>query len=383
MVATSLVVASPTVSAQTSACTWQVQSAPNVRRGHTYFTSIDGAAEDLWITGVKERRSRSAKTLVRHLTTDGWKMVPSPNRGNGDNELNDVVYLAPDDVWAVGASQAGTGSRYLVTHWDGTSWTLGEKIRTGREHEGLARIAAAPASELPVDQLAPRQLWAVGTSADAGFGNERGEVLHYDGVTWSPQELPAIGSPFALTGVDVISPTDVWAVGAAELATSSEPVALHYDGTVWSRVPTPNPGALEGGTQLTSVVAASTDDVWAVGIGGGGPVAMHFNGTDWTVVDTPALQTDRFGGHLAATIDETGEVWAAGVQISGTTLSNLRFHSLIQHGSVNGWNSSPAPNPGHQNALVGIRAIPGGAKWVVGFRTPKDGRTKNLLARCG
>ena len=43
-----------------------------------------------------------------------WQRMP------GDFYVRDVAVLAPDDVWALGATSVDTG---VVHHWDGTGWT--------------------------------------------------------------------------------------------------------------------------------------------------------------------------------------------------------------------------------------------------------------------
>ncbi len=38
-----------------------------------------------------------------------WKIVPSPNRGTGDNELSSVAAVSTRNVWAVGYSSNNAG----------------------------------------------------------------------------------------------------------------------------------------------------------------------------------------------------------------------------------------------------------------------------------
>lgn len=385
LLASASAVALPAVSSAQSGCTWQVATTPNPGTKANQFSSVDGAAEDVWAVGARQNRRKPAKTLVEHLTPEGWQVVRSPNQGTGANVLNDVLYLAADDIWAAGASRAGDGARNLLMHYDGASWTLGPKVSSGRALESFAQLAAPPAPEIP-DPLTPRVLWAVGGSGNTKGTKARGQVFHFDGTAWAAQEVPEFALNFTLSGVTAISPTDVWAVGGAETSIGSEPVALHYDGSVWSKIPTPNPGEANSGSVLTSVVAASSTDVWAVGVRGGGqPLVMHYDGSEWAVVDTPALEEDLFGFHLSATIDEAGGVWAAGVAarpLAGDP-QRAKLRSLVQRGSAEGWTNAPAPNPSFDNALFGIRAVPGGAVWAAGFRAARDRPDKTLLARCG
>jgi hypothetical protein len=105
--------------------------------------------------------------------------------------------------------------------------------------------------------------------------------LHWNGSKWSVV-------PFAknepadtyLHGVSAISPNDAWAVGNAPYP-NNQAVAEHWDGKKWSAVATPyidNPG------ELLSVVAISSNNVWAAGEGNFPAILEHWNGTSWSFV---------------------------------------------------------------------------------------------------
>ena len=72
----------------------------------------------------------------------------------------------------------------------------------------------------------------------------------------------------SLDDIAVITSDDAWAVGGAEEVYGGDyrTLAMHWDGATWAIVPTPS-GA--GDRLLTDVDALSTNDVWAVGGGGG------------------------------------------------------------------------------------------------------------------
>ena len=84
-----------------------------------------------------------------------------------------------------------------------------------------------------------------------------------------------------LYGVDAVSPTDVWAVGAYYLDDWLVPFIEHWDGVGWSRVQ--DIGLHDELGALYGVTAISSNDVWAVGYyrGGGGSntLTLHWNGS--------------------------------------------------------------------------------------------------------
>src|SRR4051794_28512537 len=54
-----------------------------------------------------------------------------PSTAAAGTSLNAVAAVAPDDVWAVGASYDGRHATPLTQHWDGVTWTSvpGPEIR--------------------------------------------------------------------------------------------------------------------------------------------------------------------------------------------------------------------------------------------------------------
>jgi hypothetical protein len=73
------------------------------------------------------------ETLIEHWNGTSWTVVSSPNVDYGgqprDNELQGIVALPANDLWAFGwyaANPSGeSGDEFtLVLHWDGASWSV-------------------------------------------------------------------------------------------------------------------------------------------------------------------------------------------------------------------------------------------------------------------
>ena len=110
--------------------------------------------------------------------------------------------------------------------------------------------------------------------------------------------VPAPGTiDTVLTGVDVLSASDVWAVGYYFDGSVNRPLALHWDGSAWSNSPVPGAG------MLRKVRALAPDNVWAAGTFYNGSLQYqslveHFDGTSWAPVasaNAPAADTEIIG----------------------------------------------------------------------------------------
>jgi len=88
------------------------------------------SSSDAWAVG-SYRSSRGAggsQTLAAHWNGRTWQIAPTPNLSSGA-DLEDVVAVRPNDVWAIGGSQSSIGGGRkqrgpfaLFEHWDGRNW---------------------------------------------------------------------------------------------------------------------------------------------------------------------------------------------------------------------------------------------------------------------
>jgi len=130
--------------------------------------------------------------------------------GEGDSWLNGVVDISPSEAWAVGLCCINTfkyGS--AIEHWDGTQWSLFPGPEFGPEEEPeIAGMTAVSADDI----------WAVGTMAFVGGGNNQTLFEHWDGTSWTAQLGPGYGF-FKAVSADATD--DVWAVGTTLVETFS------------------------------------------------------------------------------------------------------------------------------------------------------------------
>ncbi|HTT63428.1 MAG TPA: hypothetical protein VMG35_16345 [Bryobacteraceae bacterium] len=198
--------------------------------GFLFGVSAD-ATNDVWAVGFSGAENDDSRTLVMHYDGISWKTVASPSVGNGANQLNGVVALAPDNVWAVGFSTPVAPPKEaptltLIEHWDGAGWTVVPSPNVGPksiyQSNRLLGITAVSASDI----------WAFGSFFLAnGSENQKTLLLHWDGNVWSiePSPNPTKGgflSDLLFAGVSP-APGNVWIVGVEDEAPHSGTLAIH------------------------------------------------------------------------------------------------------------------------------------------------------------
>lgn len=230
--------------------------------------------------------------------------IASPNPGM-TNTLQAVSAVSARDVWAVGyqttaARTVRTNYSALTMHFDGANWQIVETPKVG-DTDVLSAVYSLPGGPT----------FAVGQSVKNSFAAP--VMLQYDGKGWSlmPSDLMAAtgGTGMNLTSVIALSASDVWAVGYRSNNTSviEQAVALHYDGTSWKNVEVPRAGV---STRFSSVAALSAKEIYAVGTLNGKmgrqPLFMRYDGEQWSriTVDLP--------GTLSGVAAVDGAVYAVG-----------------------------------------------------------------------
>ena len=211
-----------------------------------------------------------------------------------------------------------------------------------------------------VDALSPNDVWAVG--ATSGY---TGMVQHWDGTQWSavPDDPP--GYSEILEAVSALSANDIWIVGSYNSGSLGGTLTEHWDGTQWTHVLSPN-GGNSTWAGLSSVSALATNDVWAVGTtdrlvyGGGTPLILHWNGTYWALANSQSLQSNLYLRSVSAIAPD--DVWAVGTYLVGTTIE-----SEVAHWDGTSWSPSPIPTFSGTFSLYGVVAISASDVWAVGY----------------
>jgi hypothetical protein len=152
-------------------------------------------------------------------------------------------------------------------------------------------------------------------------------VEHWNGMAWTILPTPIdgfLGS--SLSSIAALGPDDVWAVGSASVRPSrSKALIERWDGTSWSVSQFGVPHGIRSG--LIDVMA-TPDGAWSVGWAAGrfgcGPTSVHLDGGTWSTV----RMRDIGGSMNGAGADPSGDVWAVGTQLIGSTVYPvIAFHA--------------------------------------------------------
>ena len=318
------------------------------------------SAGDSWAVGsFIDSTLHAHQTLIERFDRSGWAVIHSPNQSGMNNGLNGVS-MTPGGGWAAGYALEGpsSGPKYqpLALRWDGTRWSLtspanftSDSLFTG------------------VDALADGTAWAVGFWTTAG-GTRRTLIEQASGGAWTQVPSPSDGtntSDNALMAVGGTSATGLWAVGYRHSPTGLKPLVLRYDTTLpspsWVSVSAaggvPSPGTVD--TVLSGVEVRTASDVWAVGYYDNGsdqrPLALHWDGSSWSTSPVPGIGMLRKVKAITP-----GNVWATG---SYYNPSEHRSKTLLVHFNGKMWTTVTSADAASPTAdeLIGLATDPAGS----------------------
>jgi hypothetical protein len=249
-----------------------------------------------------------------------------------------VAASSTSNVWAVGENEEPIFTPY-AEHWDGARW------------QDVHVPVLGPAASHPEGGLygvavrSRRNAWAVGWSDLGQPAMEVPMIEHWNGVRWRIVPCPRVGSYSSLSGVAVVTPKNVWAVGSFE---ETYPIAEHWNGSRWKLVRVP------GAEGLGSMQVISARNIWAVG-----PVEIeHYNGKRWRLVSFPAPDGNVFLNQITR-VPGTRHLWAVGWD--GLPSTPVAFYYDGSH-----WVSRTPPG-GIGTALYGVAARSASDVWAAGY----------------
>lgn len=218
---------------------------------------------------------------------------------------------------------------------------------------------ASGADLVSVAAISAADAWAVGY-ADVGTTTFLGAPLaeHFDGTRWSIVRTAAVpaGDDVRLAAVAFSGASDGWAVGTdANPATgTATSIIEHFNGTAWTRLPSPAGEPFRA--RLAAVAAVSATDAWAVGSGGNAALIEHWDGSTWTIVPG-AVSSARLYGITALS---AGNIWAVG------ETGNRAVTPVIEHFDGTAWHQVAQPVSTYQSFLVSVSAAGPSDIWAVG-----------------
>ena len=321
--------------------TWTDVTVPQPAGQQALLSGVDDlSSSNAWAVGTSFSGGVGATpaglTLIEHWNGTAWSIVPGPNPATGvtgdTDVLNAISGTDPDNLWAAGSesNEATNTISMLFEHWNGTTWTA----VTSPTPLGSFQFASG------ITAISADNVWAVGTDETDG---QNTLSAHWNGTAWSIVPTPnfvSAGDQNNLTGVSADGAGNVWASGFADNVNGENlrvPYVLHWNGTSWTMTDVPTLGT--EGSMLRGIQVVSPTDVWAVGQtqednGAISTLTEHFNGTAWAVSPSPdpgTIKIGTLGGTTSgATISDNllDSVASAG----GTDLFAVGVKNLIGHG---------------------------------------------------
>lgn len=260
----------------------------------------------IWTSGPSD--IYAAGTTLLHFNGSSWNFVPMHSSVGGpigtSFGLSDVYGFSPANVYVAGSALLSSTFWPLIVHFDGNDWKL------------VSLPPTPPVQLMRIWGSSPTSIWA---------GGDRGLILHYDGKSWTQEELlfqPKSGDSWHISDFAGVEGSNPYAL--IFLTNSTTPYEAMYlikridqkwdlvdslsttlnrcrrlyvspsntlysagrhlgrwNGTEWE--------ILRKGTDSRSIfqVAANLDsNLFIVGgsVFGGSGFVEHYNGTDWVVL---------------------------------------------------------------------------------------------------
>jgi hypothetical protein len=236
-------------------------ASPNVATGTGAANTLDGvtviAPDDIWAAGwAIDENTDSIVMLFEHWNGRRWTIARSPSPLGSFQFATGISAVSRNDVWAVGYDDTRSPRTTVAAHWNGMRWSL---VTTPNRLEG-----SPPENQLQnVIAIATNDVWAVGYESEInGLNEQRTLTEHWNGTQWSIVASPSGNRE--LFGITAVSPTDVWAVGETrDFDTGVQrSLTMQWTGAGWRIAPSPN-----GSLTTTPLDATSLADghVWAAG----------------------------------------------------------------------------------------------------------------------
>lgn len=289
------------------------------------FSNVSGAGT---LTGNIFRAPASADTSIikvqdslpseatSTITTRAFEHVLTTSQnGTPAVWLEDMAYDAFGNLYAVGYHQYN-GISWLVAKYDGTTWTVLDDTRLGATY-------GASATAILVNS--PNDIYVVGHTMNGG--DMKWIVRHFDGTTWTTSDQYVYLAGYSAYASDIVRGNDgsIYVVGTADESLNVQRwIVRRLSSGTWTTSDSYRRGGTSNRSQPQAAAVAPDGSVYVCGeaiVGAtGNPdwVVRKFNGTSWSEAEVYGIAAGSEGCRAIA-IDSSNNVYAAG---TSTTLAN-------------------------------------------------------------
>jgi hypothetical protein len=218
--------------------------------------------------------------------------------------------------------------------------------------------------------------WAVGFArSSTPPDNDVAVIWKWWGSKWVTESIPSLGDDGSLTSVVATSESNAWALGlSGPSASSTDPVLLHWNGRSWKIVKFPTADDADDFGPL----AAAGSGVFVGGGTGGSPsfpVLLAYKGSAWTTEKLPIFSANTSLEGLSATSAARSGLWGVATLCG----SSLCTSSVLKPGK-SGW--SPVSAGGKGTVLFAVAALsPANVLAVGDSQTTSESYGKLLIKR--
>ncbi|WP_433178359.1 hypothetical protein [Actinoallomurus sp. CA-150999] len=201
-----------------------------------------GGPKDAWlIGGTYDSRTGVSRGYVRRWNGRQWQPMALPELGN-NLELSGMAVRNAHDVWVAGTDFTGSdqhSEHLVILHWNGRTWQrLKEPAISNRWTRRVEAVRALSANDV----------WVVGAGQAGSHGGDRLPiVLHWNGHEWSSTSVP--DGPGEVNDL-VQNGRSLWAVG--DTYQPYDMYTVRWDGKRWTRgsVPQAGTGGINGAAAI-------------------------------------------------------------------------------------------------------------------------------------
>ena len=263
---------------------WSLVSSPTIGTGaNSLFGVACVSTASCKAVGAYWDKANNSHTLIESWNGRAWSARSGPSPGTMTNQLLGVSCASASSCHAVGYSANSINvhrvlnERTLVESWNGHSWSVVPSPNPGSGNDQLNDVAC----------VSPKSCTAVGNSLTSTGNENRTLVESWNGHTWSFVSSPNRGAFGALNGVSCVSAKACQAVGNYVTSTNqsvatTKPLNESWNGRAWSLLASPG---LAGGLEDVSCVSAKVCS--AVGETGTVTLVESWNGGAWSIVPSP------------------------------------------------------------------------------------------------
>lgn len=349
---------------------WQVVSSPNdpPDSADLYDDQLNGvsgsSSSDVWAVGrvccTPHGSQEYYSSLIEHWDGASWTIIPGASAEPADVQLFAVAAISPSDAWAFGHG-GYPDSQVLIEHWDGSTWSVVANPG-GYDHAELVAVSAVSSNDI----------WA------AGDGNFQPLVEHWDGSQWtSVPNVTKKGGAAYLNGIAASSASDIMAVGAYS-SPNAHVLAERWNGSTWTDV---SPAKHFFVSRFLSVTSDAPGSYWAAGWedpkkSSAVPQTLveRWKGSQFVPVRTPndePASGSTLTNQLTSIVAESPtNVWAVGLWTYFPGVGTPR--SLFERWNGKAWRIEPGPpsletsNNSATNELLSVGKVNAKTLWAVG-----------------